>query len=238
VPNTSDEPNSAFWRKAVKVLFLKNELAQGDLGGFDNQLASLFFRWVFPHAGLEVFGERGFEDQLYDLRDLILNPDHEREYMLGFQKVLRMSPNRIDVLKGELVNYQEPTVARVRGEGGIYVHSTLRQGHTNRGQLLGASPGAGWAAASTLSWARYSSAGRTTVSLRRIVRDQRGDFQVSGIVDPRGSDVIVATGVERMRLGRYVDFGGRIEAMQDFNRNFAKDVPNLSVQLTTLLHAW
>jgi hypothetical protein len=238
IPNTTDEPNSAFWRKAIRVLFLKNELAQGDFGGFDNQLASAFFRWVFPHAGLEIFGERGFEDQLYDLRDLILNPDHEREYMLGLQKVLRTSPAQVDVLRGELVNYQEPTVARVRGEGGIYVHSTLRQGHTNRGQLLGASPGAGWAAASTLSWTRYAPAARTTVTLRRIVRDQRGVFQLNGVVDPRSSDVIVAAGLERMRLGRSVDFGAKVEAMQDFNRNFSKDVPNLNLQLSARFHPW
>lgn len=236
VPNASDEPNSAFWRKPLRVLFLKNEIAQGDIGGFDNQLAAAFFRWAFPHAGFEVFGERGFEDQLYDLRDLILNPDHEREYMLGFQKVLGASPNRVDVLRGELVNYQEPGVARDRGEGGIYVHNTLRQGHTNRGQLLGASPGAGWAAASTLAWTRYSPAARTTVTLRRIVRDQRGDFQLTGVFDPRSSDVIVATGVERMRFGQYADFGAGLEAMQDFNRNFSKDIPNLNLRVSVRLH--
>jgi len=238
VPNAPGEPNRSFWTKPLRVIFLKNELASGDIGGFDNQEASAFFRWAFPHSGLEVFGERGFEDQFYDLRDLILNPDHEREYMLGFQKVLRTAPNRVDVLRVELVNYQEPTVARVRGEGGIYVHYTLRQGHTNRGQLLGASPGAGWAAASTLSWTQYSSAARTTVTLRRIVRAQRGDFQVTGIVDPHSSDVIVATGLERMRLGRRADFGAKVEAMQDFNRNFSKDVPNLNLQLSARLHPW
>jgi hypothetical protein len=236
VPNTTDMPNSAFWRKSLRVLFLKNEQAHGDIGGFDNQLASIFFRWVFPHSGLELFGERGFEDQLYDSRDLILNLDHEREYMLGFQKILRTSSGAVDVLRGELINYQEPTVARDRGEGGVYVHGTLSQGHTNRGQLLGASPGAGWAAASTLSWTRYSSEARTTVTFRRIVTQQSGDFQVTGIVDPRSSDVIVATGLERMRLGRHADFGGKVEVMQDFNRNFQKDVPNLNLQLTARLH--
>lgn len=238
VPNTPDEPNSAFWRKPVRVLFLKNELAQGDIGGFDNQLASVFFRWAFPRAELEIFGERGFEDQFYDLRDLILNPDHEREYMLGFQKILRLSSEQIDVLRGELVNYQEPTISRDRGEGGIYVHSTLRQGHTNRGQLLGASPGAPWAAASALSWTRYSPVARTTVTLRRIVRDQIGAFQINGIVDPHGSDVIVASGLERTQLGRHVDLGAKVEAMQDFNRNFSTDVPNLNLQLSLRLHAW
>jgi hypothetical protein len=238
VPNVPGEPNAAFLRKPLRVIFLKNELASGDLGGFDNQEASAFFRWVFPHSGLEVFGERGFEDQLYDLRDLVLNLDHEREYMLGFQKILRQSPGQYDALRVETVNYQKPGVSRDRFEGGIYVHYTLRQGHTNRGQLLGASPGAGWGAATTIAWTRYAPATRTTATLRRIVRDQRGDFPVTGIVDPHGSDVIVAAGLERMRLGRRVDLGAKVEAMQDFNRNFSKDVPNLNVQLTARLHPW
>ena len=238
VPNVVGEPNGAFWKKPFRVLFLKNEQAQGDVGGFDNQLASAFFRWVFPHSGLEIFGERGFEDQLYDLRDLILDLDHEREYMLGFQKVLGSRPDRLNVLRAEIVNYQEPGLARDRVEGGIYVHSTLRQGHTNRGQLLGVSAGAGWAAASTVSWTSYTSANRTTASLRRIVRDQRGDFQTSGVVDPRGTDVIVAAGLERMHFGRRADIGGTLQLMQDFNRNFSKDVGNLNLQVTARLHSW
>ncbi|HJQ54242.1 MAG TPA: hypothetical protein VJ825_10400, partial [Gemmatimonadaceae bacterium] len=189
VPNDRGGPRSDFWTKPLKVIFLSNELKRGDIDR-DNQLASAFFRWVFPRSGFELYGERGFEDHLYDTRDLILDPDHEREYMLGLQKILHASPDRLDILRGELVNYQEGTVARVRLEGGIYVHGILRQGHTNRGQLLGASPAAGWGAASTLAWTRYTPAHRTSITLRRIVRDQRGDFQTTGVVDPRGSDVI------------------------------------------------
>ena len=236
VPNTSVEPNSAFWTKPFRVVFLQNELASGDLGGFDNQLASAFFRWVFPHSGLEIFGERGFEDQLYDMRDLILNLDHEREYMLGFQKTLRVTSKSVDVLRAELVNFQEPGLARDRDEAGIYVHAILRQGHTNRGQLLGASPGVGWAAASTIAWSRYSPGGRTTATLRRIVRDQRGDFETTGIIDPRGNDVIVAAGIERSWQRSHLDFGAKVELMQNYNRNFSRDVPNANLQLTTRLH--
>jgi hypothetical protein len=238
VPNVVGGPNRTFWTKPFRVLFLKNEQAQGDISGFDNQLASIFFRWAFPHSGLEVYGERGFEDQLYDTRDLILDLDHEREYMLGFQKVLRQSPTRLEVLKGELVNYQKPGLARDRDEAGIYLHSTLRQGHTNRGQLLGASAGAGWAAASSISWTRYAAGSRTSATLRRIVRNQRGDFEITGIVDPRSSDVIVAAGLERMRFGRRADVGAVLQLMQDFNRNFSKDAANLNLQLTTRLHPW
>jgi hypothetical protein len=238
VANVQGEPNRAFWTKVMRTFFQKNQLSGGYISGFDHEDASAFFRWVFPHSGFEVFGERGFGDQFASSRDLILNLDHEREYMLGFQKVLRQSPTQFDVLRGELVNYQEPGIARDRFEAGLYDQEALRQGHTNRGQLLGVSAGAGWGAASSIAWTRYSPNSRTTATLRRIVRDQSGDYQVTGIVDPHGSDVIVAAGLERTRFGRRADFGAKIEAMQDYNRNFAKDVPNLNLQLTTQLHPW
>jgi hypothetical protein len=238
VPNQAGGLDASFWFKPFKVFFLKNEYAAGDSAGADNQLASAFFRWVFPHSGLEVYGERGYEDQFYDLRDFIEDPDHERAYMLGLQKAVHRSAAALDVFNAELVNYQLPGIARVRTEGLIYLHNILRQGHTNRGQLLGVSAGAGAAAASVVSWSRYSGRGRTSIFLRRIVRDQRGDYAGTGLVEPRTSDVIVSAGLQRMRFGRYSDFGWKVEAMQDFNHNFSKDVPNLNLQLTARLHAW
>ena len=252
VPFENGEPSGKFWSKPFKVLFLKNEFAQGDSAGFDNQLASLFFRWTFPQSGFEVYGERGYEDQFFDLREFIQDIDHEREYMLGFQKTLRGRSNRIDVIKGELVNYQIPTLARLRIENAVYLHSPLRQGHTNRGQLLGASPGVGAAAASTMSWMRYSPIGRTGLTLRRIVRDQAGDYldaiKTNGGYNPlppgftvsanKETDVIVALGLERMQFTRYADFGAKVEAMQNYNRNFSDDVANLSVQLLARVRRW
>jgi len=236
VPNAVGEPSGDFWKKPFFVFFQKNEIARGDTLGAENQLASVFFRWVFPHSGFEVYGERGYEDQFYDLREFIQNLDHDREYMLGFQKVLSTRSSGFDVLKAELINYQLSTLARIRGEGAVYIHGTLRQGHTNRGQLLGASPGVFAAAASTIAWSRYSQHSRTTVTLRRIVRDQAGNYYLTGVVDPRASDVIVAAGFERMRYGRNLDIGGRVDAMDDLNRNFSRDVANLNLQLAVRLH--
>jgi hypothetical protein len=237
VPYVVGAPNGAFWRKPFSVFFLKNEYARGDTIGAGNQLATIFFRWIFPKAGLEVFGERGYEDQFYDFREFIQNLDHDREYMVGFQKALITRTGGFDVLRAELINYQLSTLAIIRpGEGGVYLHSPLRQGHTNRGQLLGASAGVNAAAASTLAWARYSRAGRTSVTIRRIVRDQIGDFYLTGVLNPRGSDVLLSAGFERMRYGSIVDLTARIEAMDEFNRNFASDVGNLNLQLTARVH--
>ena len=119
----------------------------------------------------------------------------------------------------------------------MYLHGILRQGHTNRGQLLGASAGVGAGASSTLSWTDHF-AGPNHCDLPRIVRDQRGDYVGTGVIDPRSSDIIVAAGFERMRFGQRMDIGVKAEAMQDFNRNFSKDVPNLNLQLNARLHPW
>jgi hypothetical protein len=238
VPYRVGEPSASFWKKPFKTFFLRNEYAQGDSLGADNQLASAFFRWVFPHSGFELYGERGYEDQFYDFRDFLQDPDNEREYMLGFQKILRRSTGSLDVLKTELSNYQLPSIARVRLQGLIYVHGILRQGHTNRGQLLGVSAGVGAAAASTISWTRYSPRGRTSFLLRRIVQDQANVFAANGTVTPALSDVTVSAGAERMRFGRRVDLGVKAELMEDFNHNFSKNVPNLNLQVTARLHSW
>jgi len=234
VANRVGEPTDAFWKKPFKVFFLKNEFASGDTAGTDNQLVSAFFRWAFPHSGFELYGERGYEDQFYDLRDFVQDTDNEREYMLGFQKTFLRS-NGLDVLKAEVLNYQLPTLARLRVQGLIYAHGILRQGHTNRGQLLGASAGVAAAAASTISWTRYSPQGSSTFLLRRIVRDE----PIPGfrIVTPAKSDVTISVGAERMRFGTRLDWGGKLEIMQDYNHNFTKDMPNLNFQLTARLHS-
>lgn len=236
-PYRSGDPTASFWQKPFKVFFQRNESAEGDTAGVDNQLASLFFRWVLPRSGIEFYGERGYEDQFYDFRDFVQEPDHEREYMLGVQKTVAQS-NVLDVFKLEVMNYQQAAIARVRLEAGIYVHVWLPQGHTNRGQLLGAAAGPGFAAASTFSWSRYSPAGRSALTFRRIVRGQAGDYLGTGTINPHGSDVIIAAGVEWMRFHRRVDYGAKLEAMQDLNRNFEKDAPNLNLQFTARLHPW
>jgi len=249
IPNLNGEPSADFWKKPLKEFFLKNEYAAGDSSGLDNQLATAFFRWAFPKSGLEVYGESGHEDQFYDLRELFQNPDHEREYMLGFQKSFLRRGRDIDVVRAEVINYQLPTLARLRVEGAVYLHSPLRQGHTNRGQLLGASPGVGAAAASVISWTRYSPAGRTALTFRRIVRDQAGNylgliktFPVKPpplnpeVINPKGSDVIVALGLEKMRFGNRLDMGARLEAMENYNRNFSSNLGNMSFQVFARIH--
>lgn len=198
----------------------------------DNQLISGFARWVFPSAGLELYGEYGREDHSWDKRDFVQEPDHSRSYGLGFRKALSLNSTKLDGLTVELINFQLPHLARTgRGEGGIYVHGVLRQGHTNRGQLLGTDVGVGSGAGSLIRWDRYRSAGRTSFSLMRIVRQEKGEFYNFGAREDRSSDVQYVADLTRMRRYGRLEITTGIALVHEFNRNFGKDATNVSLQL-------
>lgn len=168
----------------------------------DNQIASLFARWVFPKSGFEVYGEYGKEDHNYDQRDLVLNFDHNAGYLVGFQKLWKPKPNSWTVLRAEVLNLQVSHVGRARSQAPFYVHSYFRQGHTHRGQILGAPAGYG-GAGSVLALDRYTTRGRWTLAWRRELRGDEGDFWKSGAPEQRGLDVQHALG------GDWLGFYGR-----------------------------
>lgn len=195
----------------------------------DNQLLSGFARWLFPAVGFEMYAEYGREDHSWDKRDFAQEPDHSRAYGLGFRKLLRMSPERMDGLTVELMNFDLPHLARTgRGEGSIYVHGIMRQGHTQRGQLLGADVGVGAASGSTVRWDRYAPRGRSTVALHRAVRRNRGSFFGSGVVDPRSAEVHYTIEAARMRRVRGMAVTAGLGLTHALNRDFRSDATNLS----------
>ena len=132
----------------------------------DNQIASLFFRWAT--RGIEVYGEYARDDHNADLRDLAVEPDHESAYLVGFQRTWAAT-EALTVLTAEVVNARITHLSRVRGQGAFYVHTMVRQGHTNRGLALGtpAAPGGGGL---LVALDRYGARGRVGVRLDRIPR--------------------------------------------------------------------
>ena len=90
----------------------------------DNQLASAFARWVFPHSGVEIYGEYGREDYNADLRDFIDEPDHIGGYMasVGFRKAFLSSDTRLLVISAEIQNNTCPNSSHRmpwRGQGRV-----------------------------------------------------------------------------------------------------------------------
>lgn len=199
----------------------------------ENQLISAFARWVFPGAGFEMYGEYGRDDHSWDKRDFVQEPDHSRAYGLGLRKTVRLRANRMDGVTFELINFQLPHLDRTgRGEGSIYTHTIMRQGHTQRGQMLGSDVGLGTAAGSTLRWDAYYPDGSHSVSLKREVRGQQGAFHRTGSEDPQATEVRYAIELERSRRIRRLELTAGIALIHDLNRNFSDDATGLSISLS------
>lgn len=232
-PYPADGVDAGFLRRAWPRFLKKNvygpaETRQTDV---ENELASVFARWAFPSVGFELYAEHGQDDWYHDLRDLTQEPEHNRSYMIGFQKVMTKSPQRLSAVRAELINHVMPPLGRDRpGQGLIYTHNVLRQGHTHRGQLIGANTGAGAASASTVAWDQYTPRGRTSVYWRRHVRAHRGEFFLGGTTDEKAIDVIHALGIERSRGSSRLRYTLGVDLMANFNRNFSSDVFNLNAR--------
>lgn len=197
----------------------------------DNQLASAFFRWVFPSNGFEIYGEYGREDHSADARDFAQEPDHSRTYGLGLRKVLRTDSLELSALRLEQINYELPTLDRHREQGGIYIHGVLRQGHTNLGQVLGADVGVGTGAGFVAAWDKYDRQGSLSIGWARTVRGQNGAYHRGSGYDARANDVSHALQIERLRHTRFGEVVGGVTLVREFNRDFQRDAWNVNSTL-------
>jgi hypothetical protein len=194
----------------------------------DNQLASIYARWVLPATGVEVYGEYGREDHNIDLRDLWQEPDHDAGYVIGLQRAWKRASNTRLVVHGELLNTRLSALEQGRPQAPWYIHGTLTQGHTQLGQLLGASGGLGGSEV-TAAVDRYTPSGRWTVHWDRTARAQR---EIANNVEaPRGDDVLQALGVENEIRRGGVAYTAGVQTIWDLNRNFSGDKFNVNLRI-------
>lgn len=108
-----------------------------------NQTASFYLHLSLPEAKAEIYAELYREDHSYDARDFINQPHHNGAYLFGFQKISYIP--WVDFLKTnvEFTNLTTSALEQVRPQTFIYTHSLIRQGHTNKGEVLGAAIGPG-----------------------------------------------------------------------------------------------
>jgi hypothetical protein len=222
-------PGASEWARLFEALF-KSGVRGGDDENSrpDNQLASIFARWAVPGSGFEVYGEFAREDHSWNLRDFLLEPDHNSGYVTGFQKVWTPSAARHWVARGEVMNTRMTHLVHVRSQGPFYVHTRARQGHTLRGQLLGAPAGYGGDAAH-LGVDLYHARGRVTLEWERATHAERLVTTPQGASFERdvtwavGADVLRHTGRFDVRLG--------LTAAENVNRHFEGDAFNLRLAL-------
>jgi hypothetical protein len=108
-----------------------------------NGLSSIFFRWVWPESNAEIYGELYKEDRNYNFRDLITQPQHARAYTFGIRKLYETRYLGVISLHTEWNSLLPGLIDYVRPQTYYYTHKSVKQGHTNRGQVLGAAIGPG-----------------------------------------------------------------------------------------------
>jgi hypothetical protein len=193
----------------------------------DNQLASIFFRWVFPPSGVELYGEYGRDDHNLDSRDLLQEPDHESAFTLGLQKVWTLADGSLFTIRGEHTDARITSIALGRLQAPFYVHTVVTQGHTQYGQVLGGISVYG-GGGSTLELSKFDGRGRWTMSWVRLGREQlltKEDLPASD-----QADVIHALSLERVFFQPHFDVTWTITAARDLNRNFASDATNIRLK--------
>jgi hypothetical protein len=193
----------------------------------DNQLASVFARWAPIAAGFEVYGEYGREDAALDVRDLITEPDHSSAYTLGVRARLASSARTLRLVRAEWTNGRVTHLERVRPQGLLYTNTSVVQGHTNQGRVLG-SPALFGGAGAVVAVESFDASGESHAELHRIVRQSPiGE----GAPDIHGTDVQYAARAGRTRFGRRYDvtLGGTL--VWEANRNFARDAFDLGLDV-------
>lgn len=181
--------------------------SEGGASNEGNALGSVFFRWVLPESGFEVYGEWAREDFSADVRDFLDEPDHAQAYTLGLQKVwtggdtwvrfaAELTNNRMD-----LVGFAESSLGGgrsgdLRGPATFFVHGRVSQGHTQRGQLLGTFVGPG-SNAQHLAVDLFGDWGSAGAFLERIRRDDDAYFEegLSTFAAFRGHDTELLGGL-------------------------------------------
>jgi len=112
--------------------------------GAQDQNISIFARWLVPSVQFEIYGEYARNDRSWDLRDLVVSPNHSRSYLLGLRKLvpLRVADEFLEI-SAEITQLEQPRGVVLRDTGPMYGHHVVRDGYTNLGQLLGAGVGMG-----------------------------------------------------------------------------------------------
>lgn len=151
-----------------------------------DQYTSFYARWLFRKAQAEIYFEYGLNDNSYNLTDFAQSPDHSRTYVFGLRKMVPINGTNDQhiLFSGEITQLSQSVDRLVRDAGGWYIHSEVKQGHTNNGQVLGAGTGSGGNLQSMdISW--VSGLKRLGVGFERYEHDV--DFYRNAFPDINGN---------------------------------------------------
>jgi hypothetical protein len=192
----------------------------------DNQIGVLWFRWVLPSAGFEVWGEWGKEDREVSAAGLARELGRTAAWVAGLQKVFAGSGTRWVRFQAEIAQLQD---VRPDYYYSWYTHPNDLS-YTHGGQLLGAWTGPG-GNSQTAALDVFFRRGRLGGFVERVERNE-GYYYAAVEPTDRSRDVQLGGGV------RGVFFAGPLEVAFEsafahrWDRDFlGEDAGNLRLAL-------
>ena len=215
-----------------------------------DQQVSVFFRYKIVKSKLELYSEFGRHDHSFNWREFILNPEHSRAYLLGFNKLIQLpSQGRFLQFRGEIIHQQESVNRYIRyPELGILNTSWLThyqvRGFTNYGESMGAGIGVG-ANAQILEVSVVKGISKIGLLLQRIENHQDFyyqiqpeipdqvpwvDFSIGFLWDFRWKNLIVSTSNQLITASNY-QWKGESSKTPDFKGGNHKTTFSSSIKL-------
>ncbi|MFC3880953.1 capsule assembly Wzi family protein [Algoriphagus namhaensis] len=140
------------WLPVFEGFQKKNFFEDGNTVDFDSngrdQQVTFFGKYVSKKALAEVYFEYGKRDHNFSWREFVLNPEHARAFIFGFNKLFRISSSDEFIQVRSEITHQQESVNRyiryrgLKGNNSWHTHFSAR-GFTNNGQALGVGTGLG-----------------------------------------------------------------------------------------------
>lgn len=147
-----------------------------------NHLNSIFGRWVWPESRVEIFAEFFRDDFAFDSRDLLMEPRHNSGYAFGMMKLIDAPFADFYKVHVEFTNMTPGYIQEVRPQNYYYTDDQISQGHTNKGQILGAAIGPG-SNSQYVQIDGYFPQGRFGVFVRRLADNSHFHYQYDRSLD-------------------------------------------------------
>lgn len=191
-------------------------------------MMSLTARWDLPGTGFQSYFEWGRNDYRRELRDMFLEWELNRGYVLGFIKRFDMSETQWLALNAETTQLENSSITTLQRPRRIWYEDThIPGGFTHGGQLLGATIGPGSSAQTVaLSW--YHPYGMFGASLGRVVHNNDRLFNYRDFYEALQGENIWNT-MRRLHEVSMV-YGAKMLVFLPFNMEFQLGVERQSTE--------
>jgi hypothetical protein len=187
-----------------------------------DQLTGVFGRWAFPASGLAAYGEWMRLLPPHSLKELMVAPGNGQGYTIGLEWASSFGRTTTG-LQVEATNLEQTPSESGLEWRDFYTSSSVRQGYTQRGQIIGAAIGPG-ASSQSLRFRALRDAVNFGLSLSRVRWEDGAYYRSPGGFNSRSHDVSLEAGAQLRVDSRYAQL--ELGFARTLRKNYLFQSPN------------